>query len=84
MTKDSAPLALELAERVRRMVNNANTDQDVADAIRLSWFVRTREKEAVVDTLSGMAIFAQRENVTFNADAIVAEATYMAKEMMKP
>ena len=75
--------AAALAQHVRRMIGNGADDAEVIEAIRKSWFVRGREKTAVVDVLSGMAIFAQRECVTFNADAIVAEASAMAREMMK-
>ena len=74
---------LAIAATVRYMIGNGASHEEVAEQIRKSWFVREREKNAVVDVLSGMALFAQREGVTFNADAIVAEATYMAREMMK-
>lgn len=68
---------------LRRMIDNGFSDEEIAESIRLSWYVRDREKTAIVETLAGMAKFAEQERVTFNADAILAEASHMAREMMK-
>lgn len=65
------------------MIGNGASDEEVGEAIARSWFVRDREKTAIVETLAGMAKFAEQERVTFNADAILAEASHMAREMMK-
>lgn len=72
---------LSLVERVCWMIGNGASNEEVADAIRGSWFVRDREKCAVVDVLSAMATFAQQERVTFNAEAIIAQALHMSKAM---